>query len=60
MVIAGLLLAFLGFIISLFSLSISTDNTVRLAIVLVGIAVSLGGILGLVNRAYLAKAIWRK
>ena len=60
MVIAGLAVTLLGFLISLFSLSMTTDNTMRLVIVLVGIAVSLGGILGMINRAYLAKAIWRR
>lgn len=60
MVIAGLIVTFLGFLLSLFSLTISSDATTRLAIVVVGIAVSLGGIIGMINPAYLAKAIWRK
>jgi hypothetical protein len=38
----------------------TTDTTMRLVIVLVGIAVSLGGIIGVLNRACLAKAIWRR
>jgi cytochrome c biogenesis protein CcdA len=60
MVIAGLAVTLLGFLISFFSLTLSSDNTTRLIIVLAGIAVSLFGILGMINRAYLAKAIWRK
>ncbi len=32
----------------------------RMVMVLVGIAVSLVGIIGVLNRAFLSKAIWRK
>ncbi|MEQ1946491.1 MAG: hypothetical protein ABL995_04845 [Bryobacteraceae bacterium] len=60
MTIAGLALALLGFLISVFSLSMTTDNTMRMIIVLVGIAVSLFGIVGVINRAYMRNAIWRK
>jgi hypothetical protein len=38
-----------------------TDSvTGRMILVLVGIAVSLAGIFGLLNTAYLKNAIWRK
>ncbi|MEQ1886335.1 MAG: hypothetical protein ABL967_14820 [Bryobacteraceae bacterium] len=60
MTIAGLALALLGFLISVFSLSMTTDTTMRMIIVLVGIAVSLFGIVGVINRAYMRNAIWRK
>ena len=60
MTIAGLVITIVGFLIALLSLGMTTDNTVRLVIVLVGIAVSLAGIIGVLNRACLSKAIWRK
>ena len=60
MTIAGLVITIVGFLIAVFSLGMTTDNTMRLVIVLVGIAVSLIGIIGVLNRAYMSKAIWRK
>lgn len=60
MVIVGLLLAVLGFVLSLMSLGVATSTATRLAMVLAGIAVSLSGIIGVLNRAYLKNAIWRK
>lgn len=60
MAILGLLIAILGLVVSILSLSITPSADGRMAIVLIGIALSLFGILGLVNRAYLRRAIWRK
>jgi hypothetical protein len=60
MAIAGLVITLLGFLISVASLAMASDTTVRLVIVIVGMAVSLFGIIGVINRAYLAKAIWRR
>lgn len=60
MAIAGLVLAFAGFVLSLMSLGMTGSPGTRLAIVLVGIAISLTGILGVLNRAYLKNAIWKK
>ncbi len=60
MAILGLLLAVAGMAVSILSLTITANPTGRLAIVLAGIAISLFGIAGLVNRAYLKNAIWRK
>ena len=60
MIIAGIAVTLLGFIISLFSLSLSTSVGGRLAIVLIGIAISLIGIFGVINRAYLKNANWRR
>ena len=56
----GLLITFLGFLLSLFSLSLTTSVGTRMAIVLAGIALSLFGIIGVVNRAYLKNAIWKR
>jgi Kef-type K+ transport system membrane component KefB len=56
----GIIVTFLGFIISLLSLTLASSVTGRLTLVLLGIAVSLFGILGLLNRAFMKKAIWKK
>ena len=60
MVFAGIVVTVLGFVISLLSLSMASGVNARLIIVLLGIAVSLFGILGMINPAYLKNAIWRK
>jgi hypothetical protein len=60
MAIAGLAVTLLGFLIALFSLSMTDSVTGRMIMVLIGIVVSLVGILGLLNTAYLKNAIWRK
>ncbi len=38
----------------------TTSVSVRMIMVLVGIAVSFSGIIGIINRAYLKNANWRK
>jgi len=60
MVWAGLALTILGFLISALSVGISSSMGVRLVLVLIGIGASLFGIIGLINRAYLKDAIWRR
>jgi hypothetical protein len=60
MILVGVLLAFLGFVISVLSLAVTSSVTGRLVIVLVGMAVSLFGILGILNKAHLKNAIWKK
>jgi hypothetical protein len=60
MALVGIIVVFLGFLLSMFSVGLTTSMTGRLVLVLVGIAVSLFGIIGLLNRAYLSKALWRK
>jgi cytochrome c biogenesis protein CcdA len=60
MIVVGLLLTFLGFVISLLSLAVTSSVGGRLVMVLAGIAMSLFGILGLLNKAYLKNAIWKQ
>ena len=60
MIIAGVVLALLGWLIALLSLGAMASVGGRMVMVLVGIAVSLVGIIGVLNRAFLSKAIWRK
>jgi cytochrome c biogenesis protein CcdA len=60
MAYAGILVTLLGFGAAVASVGISSSNGVRLAIVLIGIAVSLFGILGMINPAFQKNAPWRK
>lgn len=60
MVLVGLAVAVLGFVISFASLGVASDVTTRMVMVLAGIAVSLFGILGIISKAYLKDAIWKK
>lgn len=60
MVVAGVLVTVVGFVISLMSLGLASGVALRLIMILIGIAVSLFGILGLINRAYNANAIWKR
>lgn len=60
MVWIGLLVTVLGFVLSVLSLALASGAGARLVIVLAGIAVSLTGIVGILNPAYVKKAIWRR
>jgi len=60
MAILGLLVTFLGFVISLLSLGMMSGVGGRMAMVLAGLAVSLVGIIGILNPAYMKNANWRK
>lgn len=59
MVAIGLLVTVLGFVISLSSLGLTSSNGVRLVMVLAGILISIFGIVGLINPAYVRTAIWK-
>jgi hypothetical protein len=59
MAFVGLAITLLGFVVAVASLGITSSNTVRLVIVLAGIAVSLVGIMGVLNQAYMKNAIWK-
>jgi len=60
MAIGGLLVTLAGFLIAALSVGIASATSVRLIIVLVGIVVSLGGIIGLINPAYQKNALWKR
>jgi len=60
MAIAGLLVTLLGFVIAFMALGITQSVNVRMIMALIGIAVSLTGILGMINKAYQKNADWRK
>jgi hypothetical protein len=58
--IAGVVVALVGFGIAVGSLGMTDGNGGRLGLVLVGIAVTLFGIFGLINPAYQKNAVWKK
>jgi len=60
MAFIGLIVTFAGFLIAASSVGIMTGTAGRLVMVLAGIAVSLIGILGVLNPAYQKNAIWKK
>ena len=60
MAFAGLAITVLGFLVAVESLSLATGNKARLIIVLAGILISLVGILGVLNQAYMKNAVWKK
>ncbi len=60
MILMGIIVTVFGFVIALMSLGMTTDVNARMGMVVLGIAVSLFGIFGLINKAYLKTAIWRK
>jgi len=60
MAFVGLSVVLLGFLLAAASLGITDSTTARLGIVVVGICVSLFGIMGIINPVYLKDAIWKK
>jgi uncharacterized membrane protein YgaE (UPF0421/DUF939 family) len=58
MKIVGILVGVLGFVLSFGSLALQSLGG-RFALVLVGLAVSVFGILGILNSAHLKHAIWK-
>jgi hypothetical protein len=60
MIFVGILITLLGFALTVSSLGFASSLGARFVMVLLGLAVSLFGILGVINCAFLKKAIWRK
>ena len=60
MILVGIVVTFFGFVISLLSLGMTSTVNARLVMVLVGLAVSVLGIIGLINRSYLKNPIWKR
>jgi len=60
MAVVGLGITLLGFLLAAFSVGITASTTGRLGLVLVGIAISLVGIMGVINPAYQQNAVWKK
>jgi hypothetical protein len=60
MTFVGLAVTLLGFVIAFISLGVSDSTTARMGMVLVGIVVSLVGIMGVITPAYQKTWIWKK
>jgi hypothetical protein len=60
MALVGLVVTFVGFLIAAGSVGLMSATGGRLIMVLVGIAVSLFGIIGMINPAYQKEAVWRR
>ena len=60
MKIKGLLLAVLGWLLPVASLTWTSSLAARFIFALVGIAMCLTGILGFLNQSYVKQAIWKK
>jgi len=60
MAIAGIVVTFVGFLIAAASVGVISGAGGRLVVVLIGIAVSLFGIMGMINPAYQKDAVWKR
>ena len=60
MAFVGLAVTLGGFGLAVASLGLSASTSGRLGLVLAGIVVSLIGIMGVLNPAYMKHAIWKK
>jgi len=60
MKIIGILLALAGWLLPVAALSMTQSLGARFGACLIGIVISLVGILGILNKAHLETAIWKK
>jgi hypothetical protein len=60
MALVGVLITVLGFVIAVLSLAMTSSVGGRMVLVLIGIALSLIGIIRVINRAFLKNAVWRR
>jgi hypothetical protein len=60
MAFVGIVVTLAGFLLAAGSVGFAAANGVRLVIVLVGIAISLGGIFGILNPAYQKDVVWKR
>jgi hypothetical protein len=59
MKLIGVLMALSGWLIPVLALPLTQSLTTRYVLAVVGLAISLTGILGLLNKGHLRKAIWK-
>lgn len=57
--IIGLLLAVVGWLIPVVGLTLTQSLSARFILVVIGIGISLIGILGVLNKAHMKNAIWK-
>ena len=56
----GVIVTFVGFLLAASSVGLMSSTGGRLGMVVVGIIVSLVGIMGIINPAYQKNAVWKK
>jgi len=56
----GILMALAGWILPVVGLSMTSSNGARIALCIVGLVISLTGIIGVLNKAHLKEAIWKQ
>jgi len=59
MKLLGLVMALLGWLIPVAALTMTQSTAARMVVALLGIAISLVGILVVLNKAHLKNAIWK-
>ncbi len=59
MKIVGVVVVLVGWLIPLVGLTITQSTSARFVLVFLGIAVTMFGILGVLNKAHLKNAIWK-
>jgi hypothetical protein len=60
MAFVGLVLCVGGFALSVAGLALTANVAGRMTIAIIGIAISLAGVIGFVNRAYQKNVVWRR
>jgi hypothetical protein len=60
MMVVGIVVTLLGFLVAVASVGITSSVGGRMGLVLAGMAICLVGIIGVLNRHFVGKAIWRK
>jgi hypothetical protein len=60
MAFVGVVVTLAGWVLAAASVGITSNTTARLGMVLVGIVISLIGIMGVINPAYQKNAVWKK
>jgi len=60
MSLLGIVVTFVGFLVAASSVGVMSGNGGRLGMVLVGIVISMVGIMGILNPAYQKNAVWKK
>ena len=60
MKLMGILVVLAGWLIPVIGLNVTSSNGARFLLAVIGIALSIFGILGMLNKAYLKEAIWKK
>ncbi len=60
MKLVGILLAVFGWLLPVVGLSLTSSTGVRMFLCILGIAITLFAILGVLNKAHLKEAIWKQ